>query len=798
MFTWFLTELRFNGRKYRRIWLQLVFCCAFLATAGIVLTLLAGARVTLERSVPAALPGQPQYFTLFGQTKAGAPAGFAMAHFDKIAATPLADQLALYQALPATVQLQGAEHPVRIATVSANFMHLLQIPLLDNQLSNGLLQPNQMVVSAGFKQKYLTENSPLLIAGQPFTVAAVLPTGFCAPDLNEPCPDLWINSQHLHLLLPDTVLTKPKNNTATALLKAEQTKQAFAYLNTSFQLYGAIPGSQSLETVRQQLPRLSIYSSNGQVTYNKRTVSSSSYAQLQQMSLHHGLIKSPEQYLQQQQLLNLVLVAGALLVLFGLLSLALLVSHQYQQSQAEIKLRTLLGQRWQNVLRLISTDVLILLGVLLASGTVLWQPVSVYLTTLPLLGPVVAGFQQQLGMWFFLALLTLLAACQAVFCLALFYLSTRQRVDRPHTPTMVHLSMALSFSLLLILAPGTVILRAELARAQSAPVVGSTDGIYSSQFTGSFLLGQFPDPAIQQQALLGLGIQAELATLLPLRDARADLEVKLANQAGALRPAFSNTVSDGFYQLMQVRLLSGQLPQQSNDVVINATFARDLAIAPDRQQPAVLMLESGEQYNIVGVVSDLHYTDPYQAADPVVYFSAKHHRDHNFFHVFSAAPAQFAQLAQRWQTQAKDYRLESQQQLNLALNQNFNSLIQVLTLVALIMTLVLLLVFYYAIQRLIARLGKEPLLYLALGCPLQQIPYRLMAKTVPPLCGGALLAVLLLSYLGSKTGPLSTTGWVSLSAVGLLLLSAFLLSIGLPLLQQLRRPLNALLGEMHR
>jgi hypothetical protein len=827
----FLTELRFSCRKYRSSWLQLCWCSSFLAVAAIVWLLLGGALQALQRSVPTSLPAHLGFFSVFGTTHDGRTAGFAMAHYDKLAAAGFKNQLVLYQSLPSHVQFNGADIPVQAAVVSEHFFKLLNIPLRPaNQSTSQIsipslndlhLRHNQVIVSTRFQQQHLPQKGILLIGGQPFNIVAAVEPSFCAPDLNELCPDIWINSQQLHLVLPDSVLTRSKSKTNKQQLYQLKQQKALAYINSNFQLYGVLDAGQPLTSLASALSQQAIFSSNGQAELDGITVFSSDYQQLQQISVHSGLVKSQARYVEQKKLLWLLWVSSFLFFLFGALSLALLVSHQYQQSQDEMSLRVLLGQRWSHVFTLISTDVVVLTTLLLVFSAIMWFPLTHYLTDLPIIGSVIASVVQQMNIGFVISLVVAVVLGLFISCALLLYLSQtvvqswifalrmavsqHAMLKREPTPLgmpsrshLVNISLGFSFALLLVMGPSAVLLHAELKRAQAVSTVGTIHGIYSGFFQGVFNPAQLPDQTPQRQRLQAVGLTTELATKLPLHNVSRDLQVKQAAQAGVFVPALSNIVSDGFYSLMQIELRSGVLPQHHNEIVINQSFARQLEINPAMLHEARLIDSEGQQWRVVGIVSDLHYTDPYGAADPVVYFSAKERRDVLFYLVFATAPAHFSQLQQHDDPSLKGYAWESQQQLNDALHQNFNTLLQVLVVISVALSGVLLLVFYYSIQRLIAQKGKEPLLYVALGCPLYQIPLRLLWQTVPALSCGVGVAMVLLVYITSFTGRIGSMGWLSVFGVTCLVCLALILAIGMPLLQHLRKPLHSLFGEMPR
>lgn len=802
MLNWFCFEFRHHWRKYQQRWLQLLLCSGLLALSLLTLALFSGAARFLQASIPAGLAPDRQYFTVAGSTQHGQPALFALAHADKIASSALGPYVAFYQALTASSVVQGVEHQAsRIALVSPNFFQLLQPPLLSGAAFNQHNHLQQAVVSSRFLQQLKSERT-FQVHGQAFQVSGVLDPTFCAPDLTETCPDIWLSSQHQYLFLAASPLHLPKDHSESARQQALLTRQAFGQIQPAFYAFGVLPATQHLTQIRQQLAELPLYSRNGQLTYQGKTVSSSAYAALSQTEVVSGLTISPASRQQQLQLIKLILAVASLMTVFALMSLFLLIAYQWQQHQAEFRLRLVLGMPATAALRLLLAE-LSLLGIVLFGVVLLcWWPVSSYLSGLPVLGALFYSYQQQLGWLDLLWLMALLLSSLLLLCLVLTLNIRRQLQLQQHQQqqnSALRFSLSLSLALLLTLAPAVILMQLDLARMQSAATVGSTDGIYSLAFIGSFDPNQPPDPAQRQPLFDSVGLETELALYLPLQGSSYQQSFRLAETAASPVSAFVNPVSAGFFALLKVELITGQWPQQADEVVLSATMARQLALPAAQLLGKLLLAEPNSQRKIVGIVSDLHYSDPYGKADAVLYAAAEVSPGYLYQQVFRASEAQVSMLQNKLKQPAyADLVLRSQQQLNQKQHQNFQSLIEVLTFTAFMLSLVLLVIFYYGIQRLLAAKGKEPLLLLALGCPLWQLPVRQLAQLRWPILLALPLACLLLGQLPVSLSQLQQQSWFLLLLVGLLLVLLTLLAIAIPLLQQLRQPLTKLLGEQRR
>jgi hypothetical protein len=802
MLNWFCFEFRHHWRKYQQRWLQLLLCSGLLALSLLTLALFSGAARFLQASIPAGLAPDRQYFTVAGSTQHGQPALFALAHADKIASSAVGPYVAFYQALTASIVVQGVEHQAsRIALVSPNFFQLLQPPLLSGAAFNQHNHLQQAVVSSRFLQQLKSERT-FQVHGQAFQVSGVIDPTFCAPDLTETCPDIWLSSQHQYLFLAASPLHLPKDHSESAQQQALLTRQAFGQIQPAFYAFGVLPATQHLTQIRQQLAELPLYSQNGQLTYQGKTVSSSAYAALSQTEVVSGLTISPASRQQQLQLIKLILAVASLMTVFALMSLFLLIAYQWQQHQAEFRLRLVLGMPGRSALRLLLAE-LSLLGLVLFGVVLLcWSPVSSYLAGLPVLGAIFHSYQQQLGWLDLVWLMALLLSSLLLLCLVLTLNIRRQLQLQQHQQqqnSALRFSLSLSLALLLTLAPAVILLQLDLARMQSAATVGSTNGIYSLAFTGSFDPNQPPDPAQRQPLFDSVGLETELALYLPLQGSNYQQSFRLAETAASPVSAFVNPVSAGFFALLKVELITGQWPQQADEVVLSATMAHQLALPPAQLLGKLLLAEPNSQRKIVGIVSDLHYSDPYGKADAVLYAAAEVSPGYLYQQVFRASEAQVGMLQKKLKQPAyADLVLRSQQQLNQKQHQNFQSLIEVLTFTAFMLSLVLLVIFYYGIQRLLAAKGKEPLLLLALGCPLWQLPVRQLAQLRWPILLALPLVALLLGQLPVSLNQLQQQSWLLLLLVGLLLVLLTLLAIAIPLLQQLRQPLTKLLGEQRR
>jgi hypothetical protein len=802
MLNWFWFEYRHTWRKYRQQWLQLLLCSMLLAMTLLTLALFSGTARFLQASIPAGLDPDRQYFTLAGQTQDLQPALFALAHADKITSSALRDQVAFYQSVTASSFVQGVEHQAsRIALVSPNFFQLLQPQLLSGVAFNQHNHLQQAVVSARFWQQLNAERT-VQVHGKSFQISGVLDPTFCAPDLREFCPDIWLSNQNQYLFLPASVLYKAADQSTAAAQKALLTRQAFAQIKPAYHAFGVIAKEQSLQQIRQSLTELPIYSQTGQITYQGKTVSASAYAALQQITVVSGLTNSPDSRLQQLQLLQLILVVAVLMSFFALLSLFLLIANQWQQHQAEFHLRLVLGMSAQAALRLLLTELSLLSLVLLCLLLLCWWPVNSYLTALPVLGTVFASYQQQLGWLDLVWLLALLVCSMLLLCMVLTLnirrqLHQQQQHQKPQN-TALQLSLSLSLALLLTLAPAVLLLRLDLARMQSTATVGTTHQIYSLAYTGAFDPAKLPDAAQRTPLFNSVGIKAELALYLPLQGRPQQQAFRLTETAGNGVNAAFNPVSPGFYELLNIELQYGNLPQHAGEVVLSATLARQLA-EPSALIGKLLLTDGDTAEKIVGIVSDVHYTDPYGKADAVVYAPASAAPDYLYQHIFQATPPQLKLLQQKLQQPAyANLTLSSQQELNQKQHQNFQSLIEVLSFTAVLLSLVLLVIFYYGMQRLLAAKGKESLLLLALGCPLWQLPARQLTQLQWPLLLALPTASLLLWQLPVSLNQLQQQSWLWLLLVLLLLALLTLTAIALPLLQQLRQPLSLLLGEQKR
>lgn len=802
MLNWFWFEFRHCWRKYQQQWPQLLICCTLLAITLITLTLFGGAARFLQASIPSGLPSERQYFTLAGKSLEQQSALFALAHAEKIGNSALRDQITFYQSVTASSFSQGQEHPAsQIALVSPNFFQILQLPLQSGEPLTPERHLQQAVVSAQFFTQQLQSSQTVQVHGQTFQISGVVDPAFCAPDLTEVCPDIWLSNQHQYLFLPDRASFKAADHSAAAAQKALLTRQAFAQISTEYHAFGVVDVQQNLAHTRQLLAEIPLYSQDGQITYQGKTVSSSAYAALQHIDLINGLTTAPDSREQQLQLLTLILIVAVLMSFFALLSLFLLIAYQWQRHQAEFRLRLVLGMSAPTAMRLLWSELSLLSLMILAVLLLCWWPVSSYLGSLPVLGAIFISYQQQLDWLDIAGMLGLLLLSLLLLCLMLTLNIRQQFMRHQHQQprnTALQLSLSLSLALLLTLAPAVLLLQLDLARMQSTATVGTTRQIYSLTFTGAFNPTQMPDPAQRAPLFQSAGIQSELALYLPLQGNSQQQSFRLPTSSGNGINAMMNPVSLGFYQLLSIKRLHGEFPKHADEVALSVTMARQLG-EPSQLVGQLLLSEGDATTKIVGIVSDLHYIDPYGKADAVVYAAANAVPNQLYQHVFQAAPSQLKLLENKLQQPAyANLTLSSQQQRNQKQHQNFQSLLQVLTFTALLLSVVLLVIFYYGIQRLLAAKGKEPLLLLAMGCPLWLLPLRQLSQLQWPLLLAVPCAVVLLWQLPVSIAQLQQQNWAWLLLAFFLLALLTLTAVALPLLQQLRQPLSLLLGEQRR